>query len=126
PHGDGLARGRQVSPAVPARSPRRFPSPATLIGNTGGETRERFTHRRHPRVLGRPRGGNLRRRVRAAPGPGRDRSILVQAPHRAEVVMQLVLMVVLLIVLALTSTWFGVDSRDTADRRNPGPGVRPR
>ena len=38
--------------------------------------------------------------------------------------MQLVLMVVLLIVLALASTWFGIDSRDTADRRNPGSGVR--
>jgi hypothetical protein len=38
--------------------------------------------------------------------------------------MQLVLMVVLLIVLALASTWFGVDSRDTADRRNPGSWLR--
>lgn len=38
--------------------------------------------------------------------------------------MDVVLILVLLIALALASTGFGVDSRDTADRRNLGPGVK--
>jgi hypothetical protein len=37
--------------------------------------------------------------------------------------MELVLMVVILIALALASAWFGVDSRETADRRYPGSRV---